>query len=130
MPIFQKDPCSFANPNFYAVKHLSINWTVDFEQKKLVGSCILEFNLSDTSSRENEIVRKPIIFYFFRMRSNLISFLICFLIKTLDTRDLTIKSVHDVTSNSELSFELGDRHKMYGSPLKIDASRFKLNQTE
>jgi hypothetical protein len=50
------DPCSFSNPDFYTIKHISLDWTINFADHTLNGFVILNFELHQTPNRSNKIV--------------------------------------------------------------------------
>jgi leukotriene-A4 hydrolase len=85
------DPCSFSNPGYFIITHISFNWNVDFDARTINGFCDIKFKKNEENS-------------------DAIS---------LDTRALTIKSVVDLKSNKNLPFELGSEHKAFGQSLKI-----------
>ena len=45
-----KDPCSFANTDDFILKHVSLDWTIDFDQKIINGSALLRFDVRNKSS--------------------------------------------------------------------------------
>lgn len=57
------DPCTFSNPKLFLIKHIKLDWNVNFEEKKFIGSCVIEFKLNSTqeASANDFIVCK--IFY-------------------------------------------------------------------
>ena len=58
METFTRDPCTFSNPNFYELKHLSLDWNVNFDTKIIDGKCCLEFQQNQKLSSEKQLVTK------------------------------------------------------------------------
>ena len=46
MPTNYNDPCTFSNPKLFLIKHIKLDWNVNFEAKKFTGSCNLDFQLN------------------------------------------------------------------------------------
>jgi leukotriene A-4 hydrolase/aminopeptidase len=85
-----KDYHSFANPESIKVTHLSLDLTVDFAKKILVGSAQLDFQRVDADATQ----------------------------LILDTRDLTISSV--TAMGKEVHFDLASGESFLGAALTID----------
>lgn len=85
-----KDYHSFANPESIKVTHLSLDLTVDFSKKVLVGTAQLDFQRMDESATQ----------------------------LILDTRDLTIDSV--TAMGKTVHFDLAKADSFLGAPLTID----------
>uniref|UniRef100_H2YBI2 Leukotriene A(4) hydrolase n=1 Tax=Ciona savignyi TaxID=51511 RepID=H2YBI2_CIOSA len=86
------DPTSFCDPTAAKIQHINIDWTVDFEKKIVYGTVELSFNV---------------------LQDGVSSI-------TLDSKDLTIKKVS--YGETVLIHNLGDKHKVFGSPLEITLS--------
>jgi hypothetical protein len=50
------DPCSYSNPQFYILKHLSLDWSINFDLKTLNGTAGLHFELN-APSEEKKLVK-------------------------------------------------------------------------
>lgn len=87
-----KDEHSCARPSEAIVKHLDLDISVDFTQKKLAGTATL--------SIENHHAKQI----------------------WLDTKDLTIKeiTISDGKTKTPAKFQLGKRDSILGSPLSVD----------
>ena len=85
-----KDYHSFANPEAVRVTHLNLDLTVDFAEKVLKGTALLEFERVDATATQ----------------------------LILDTRDLTIESVK--AKGKALDFELADTDSFLGAALTIE----------
>jgi leukotriene-A4 hydrolase len=85
-----KDYHSFANPDVFRVTHLSLDLTVDFAKKVLVGTAQLDFQKLDTNATQ----------------------------LILDTRDLTIISV--MAMDKQVNFDLASGDSFLGAALTID----------
>tara|TARA_R110002153_G_scaffold53487_4_gene149165 strand:+ start:38698 stop:40617 length:1920 start_codon:yes stop_codon:yes gene_type:complete len=85
-----KDYHSFANPESIKVTHLSLDLTVDFAKKVLVGTAQLDFQRAEKNAKQ----------------------------LILDTRDLTIKSV--TAMGKELNFDLASGDSFLGAALTIE----------
>jgi leukotriene A-4 hydrolase/aminopeptidase len=85
-----KDYHSFANPESVKVTHLSLDLTVDFTKKVLVGTAQLDFQRVQKNAKQ----------------------------LILDTRDLTIKSV--TAMGKELNFNLASGDSFLGAALTIE----------
>ena len=85
-----EDYHSYANSDKAVLKHISLDWTVDFDRKVIDGSAEMTFEKLDASA------------------SKLI----------LDTRDLTIHRVE--SNGESVPFELGEADPHLGAPLSID----------
>lgn len=83
---------SFSRPAVVKVTHLDLDWTVDFDLKRLAGTAVVAFERLPGVPRDAPLI--------------------------LDTKDLTIESVSAVGHES-LAFELGERDPILGSALKI-----------
>ena len=53
-----KDPCSFANTEFYKLDHLELDWFVDFETKTLKGISKLLFEINHIFNDSNRTIVK------------------------------------------------------------------------
>lgn len=85
-----KDYHSLANPEAVLVSHISLDLTVDFEQKVLRGSATLDYEKRDSSATQ----------------------------LVLDTNDLTINRVS--SDGQELTFDLQSDDSFLGSALTVD----------
>jgi len=85
-----KDYHSFANPESIKVTHLSLDLTVDFTKKVLVGTAQLDFERVDVNAQQ----------------------------LILDTRDLTIDGV--TAKGKEINFDLASADSFLGAALTID----------
>ena len=85
-----KDYHSFANPESIKVTHLSLDLTVDFTKKVLVGTAQLDFERVDVNAQQ----------------------------LILDTRDLTIDGVS--AKGKEINFDLASADSFLGAALTID----------
>ena len=85
-----KDYHSFANPESIKVTHLSLDLTVDFSKKVLVGTAQLDFQRVDANATQ----------------------------LILDTRDLTIDSV--TAMGKAVKFDLANADSFLGAALTID----------
>jgi hypothetical protein len=89
------DPCSFSNPDFFLIEHVHIDWSIDFDRKVFDGCVeLILHKMAGEACKESD---------------NLV----------LDTRDLKIDQVVEVNSGEKLGFEMGNFHKDFGTPLKI-----------
>jgi leukotriene-A4 hydrolase len=91
-----KDAHSYSNPQEVRVRHLDLNWEVDFSKKVLQGSAVLSVERVAGSAG-----RAPLI---------------------LDTRALNIQKVEvssDGKSFAETQFTLGSSDQILGAPLTI-----------
>ena len=43
------DPCTFSNPQLFVIKHIGLDWTVNFDAKIFSGSCSVDFELTSTT---------------------------------------------------------------------------------
>jgi hypothetical protein len=64
-----KDPCSLSNPQYFLLKHLEIDWLVNFEKKILEGKCCLHFILNEAYKNTDEetivfLNKHPFLFNF------------------------------------------------------------------
>ncbi len=88
------DYFSYANTDEFITRHISLDLTVDFDARSLVGSVTLTMNALNSSAKQ--IV--------------------------LDTRDITIEKVGFVDSNGltiNASFTFGESDDVKGTPLRI-----------
>ncbi len=85
------DVHSFSRPDEIAVRHMELDLTVDFENRRLSGTATLELDRRGSADRLH-----------------------------LDTRDLEIASVRSVGDGSELRFELGQEVPFLGRALSIE----------
>jgi leukotriene A-4 hydrolase/aminopeptidase len=85
-----KDYHSFANPESIKVTHLSLDLTVDFSKKVLLGTAQLDFQRVDENATQ----------------------------LILDTRDLTIDGV--TAMGKAVNFNLANADSFFGAPLTID----------
>jgi leukotriene A-4 hydrolase/aminopeptidase len=85
-----KDYHSFANPESIKVTHLTLDLTVDFAEKILMGTAQLDFQKVDPNARQ----------------------------LILDTRDLTINSI--TALGKEVNFDLSNSDSFLGAALTID----------
>jgi aminopeptidase N len=88
---FPVDPHSYARPNEVVVKHISLDLTADFEERRLAGSAT--FDLEHRDAGATELV--------------------------LDTWHLDIRSVAGA-DGAGLPYELGDHDPVLGRPLTIE----------
>jgi hypothetical protein len=51
-----KDPCSFSNPDFFLIKHISLLWNVDFSKQTLSGTCSLSLELQGGLATPNDSI--------------------------------------------------------------------------
>jgi hypothetical protein len=51
-----RDPCSFSNPQFYTLKHLSLAWSISFDARTLHGTATLQLELN-APSQAKQLVR-------------------------------------------------------------------------
>ena len=85
-----KDYHSLANPEAVLLSHISLDLTVDFEQKVLRGSATLDYEKRDPAATQ----------------------------LVLDTNDLTINGVS--SNGQELTFDLQNEDSFLGSALTVD----------
>ena len=85
------DPHSHAVPNRVAVRHLSLELTVDFARKTLAGTAVLSFVRHDPTARE----------------------------LVLDSDGLVIEAVTDCQTHQPLAHTLGARSKVTAQALSI-----------
>ena len=85
------DPHSHAQPNRVAVRHLSLELTVDFARKTLAGKAVLSFVRHDSTARE----------------------------LVLDSNGLVIEAVTDCQTHQPLAHTLGAREKVTAQALSI-----------
>ena len=52
------DPCSLSNPDFYLMKHLSLNWNINFDKNIISGKCVIDFELASNIGNENKFIVK------------------------------------------------------------------------
>ena len=97
VPISQVDPSSYSNVDVFVLKHLSLQWKVDFEAKAISGTAALTIEPSPDRSADADT-------------TTLI----------LDTRDVNVISVRLEGSTAALPFALAVPHKAFGAALKID----------
>ena len=106
------DPCSFSNPHFYTLNHLSLDWHIDFAQRILHGSALLHLERKSDDPSNTIVNLAPFNSYLMNWFS--------FLIKVLDTRELEIESIVETGTNTSLSFECGaSSSSCFGAPLKV-----------
>ncbi len=86
-----RDPHSYSRPDEVAVRHLSLDFAVDFSTRRLGGTATLDLDRHEPESGR----------------------------LVLDTRGLTIESVTD-SQGDELAFELGAPDPILGQPLTIE----------
>ena len=106
IPISASDPSSFSNVDIFVLRHLSLNWTVDFASKTVYGSAELTFAPSPD-----------------RLASADGSLLI------LDSRALDISSILLKETGNELSFYFAHPHPFFGSALVIEIPPAFQNQS-
>jgi leukotriene-A4 hydrolase len=87
-----RDPHSYAHLNEVQVSHVSLDLTVDFEQKRLVGSAVLRLKRLDESART----------------------------LVLDTEDLTLSAVTLLPSGSPAVYRHAEVDPLLGRKLEID----------
>ncbi len=56
MPTNYSDPCTFSNPKLFIIKHIKLDWNVNFEAKKIVGSCRIDFELNTPQASQTDFV--------------------------------------------------------------------------
>ncbi|KAM3963295.1 leukotriene A-4 hydrolase-like [Aphomia sociella] len=83
------DPSSYSKPDLAVIKHVSLDWNVDFEKKVLDGSAVLNFEVLQN-------VREVI----------------------LDVRNLTIDKI-ELEDGSPLQYKVSDEVPNFGSKLTI-----------
>lgn len=91
----EPDPHSYAEPDKVTVNALALDLAVDFDKRELAGSAELSLDWHDAAAHT----------------------------LVLDTRDLTIESIHAIAadgSSSPAPFTLDARHPIYGSALRIE----------
>ncbi|MCS6873082.1 MAG: M1 family metallopeptidase [Pyrinomonadaceae bacterium] len=91
------DVHSYARPNEVRVKHVHLDWTVNFEKKKIEGFAVLTLERFNQSSS-----------------------------LMLDTKDLEIKSAEisaDRVKFTTTKFQLGETDKTLGTPLEIQLAQ-------
>ena len=89
MSAARPDPHSHFDPAQARTRRLALRWEVDFERRVLRGTARLEFAAAAGGALD------------------------------LDTRDLTIASVH-ADGGGPVPFRLGDAHAVLGRPLRLD----------
>lgn len=94
--ISRDDPSSYCNADVFVMKHLNLNWTVDFSSKTISGSAELTFEANPNRPADSD-------------KSRLI----------LDTKDLAISSAKFNGDGTDLNFSLGAAHPAFGSPLVL-----------
>jgi len=99
--VSRDDPSSYCNADVFVMKHLNLNWTVDFASKTISGSAELTFEANPHRAADAD-------------KSRLI----------LDTKDLAISSAKlkggDAGGGTiDLDFSLGAAHPAFGSPLVL-----------
>ena len=95
--ISRDDPSSYCNADVFVMKHLNLNWTVDFASKTISGSAELTFEANPNRPADAD-------------KSRLI----------LDSKDLAISSAKlKGDGETDLNFSLGAAHPAFGSPLVL-----------
>ncbi|XP_019633359.1 PREDICTED: leukotriene A-4 hydrolase-like [Branchiostoma belcheri] len=85
------DPCSLSNPQACRTTNMALHLVVDFDKKVLRGSATLDVEVLEEGVEH----------------------------VVLDTRELTIHGVEDVSTAQPLQFQLKDQVAPFGSPLQI-----------
>ncbi|RNA29022.1 leukotriene A-4 hydrolase [Brachionus plicatilis] len=89
-----RDPSSASNPHLFFTKHVTIDWTIDFNRQVLSGYCILHLVANETPAKSSDFI-------------------------ILDTREINVKNVS--FEDLKLNFEFGEKN-FVGQPLKISLS--------
>ncbi|ODM88343.1 Leukotriene A-4 hydrolase, partial [Orchesella cincta] len=92
------DPSSYSNPEDFLATQLHIKWEVDFENKILSGVLSYEFDIINKEA----------------------TYLI------LDTRDIEINKI--ASNGKGLLYKLGEKNKIFGTPLKIEIPNESRNE--
>ena len=95
--ISRDDPSSYCNADVFVMKHLNLNWTVDFASKTISGSAELTFEANPNRPADADKLRL-----------------------ILDSKGLAISSAKlKGDGETDLNFSLGAAHPAFGSPLVL-----------
>lgn len=53
---FIRDPNTFSNPQLFNIEHVSLNWSIDFQQQTIDGFAILSLNLTSAPANANDAI--------------------------------------------------------------------------
>lgn len=53
-----KDPNSLSNTDLFQINHISLNWSIDFNQKLIKGFCNISFELCSIPATSNDTIVK------------------------------------------------------------------------